>query len=274
MISRRWRVGDYIGSGASGSVHAVSDEERRYRNLVIKFGVPYQIRPSHADLAVHRQFMRNEQNVLIALNSGDPSLNIPTLVEYGTHDGISFIIITRFGPDIHQRWERANFNFPSSIILKICYQILQGLQRMHAKGISHGDIEEGNVLEGGQAENESNIYLIDFGLSSALTPLNQTIDIVDTLDLMLRMFSYDQISFEYGGDYISHEDWLHPSRRVWEQVGRILVRVRNIRQARGSFLPPSVPNVIEEFLAHRPPSIDRMLHYLRRSVREAQDRSE
>ncbi|KAI0559497.1 hypothetical protein FGB62_147g012 [Gracilaria domingensis] len=263
-----------MASGLSGSVHSVSDTEHQHRNVVIKFAVPHRTRPSHSELAIHRQNMRNERDVLFALNDRDPSLNVPTLLESGSHDDISFIIITAFGPDIAQQWERANFNFPSSAILKITYRLLQTLQRMHARGITHGNIEESNVLEAGEGQNQSNLYLIDFGSSGALTPLSQVADIADTLDLMLRMFSYDPISAEYDEDYISREDWLHPSQRVWEQVGRIFFRVKNIRLARGSSIPPSVPNLIEEFLIQRPPDFGRILHYLRRSIQEARDLGE
>jgi casein kinase 1 len=77
------------------------------------------------------------------------------------HNGI---MMTLYGEDISQIFKRLG-KFSKSTAFKIGLSLLNSIKLIHEAGFIHGDIKPSNIVTG--LTNQSNIHIIDFGLSEA-----------------------------------------------------------------------------------------------------------
>jgi len=112
-----------------------------------------------------RSRFRREALALARLNHP----NIATVHEYGTHEGIDFLI-TEYIPGITLDTKLAAGPLPVSEALNLGIQIAQGLEAAHEQGIIHRDLKPGNLRINANGQ----VKILDFGLAKFAVQVNTT----------------------------------------------------------------------------------------------------
>jgi eukaryotic-like serine/threonine-protein kinase len=152
------RVGPYeilerLGNGAMGDVYLARDS-RLSRNVAMKVISD----ANGADAARRRRFVQ-EARAASALNHP----NIVTIHDFGSSDGISYIISELVeGESLREVIKRGPV--PLQRLLAIATQIADALAAAHNSGIVHRDLKPENIMITGSGR----VKLLDFGLAKPL----------------------------------------------------------------------------------------------------------
>jgi serine/threonine protein kinase len=155
------RVGPYeiietLGQGAMGEVFVARDS-RLSRNVAIKI-----ISDETSDPGRRKRFIQEARSAS-ALNHP----NIVTVHDFGTADGISYIVSELVeGESLRTVLRRGSLSFRK--LLDLAVQIADALAAAHEAGIVHRDLKPENIMitAGGR------VKLLDFGLAKPLTGSN------------------------------------------------------------------------------------------------------
>lgn len=132
-----WYAGKHIGSGGFGDVYEANV------NWVIK------IEP------IKNRQLRNELITYLKLKS---VTDVPDLVGFGSTEDERFIVLPRFSQTLDRKFDIKNLGGYVKDIIDV-------LERIHNKGIYHGDIKPSNVV----ITKANRATLIDYGLSGQLS---------------------------------------------------------------------------------------------------------
>ena len=87
--------------------------------------------------------------------------NIVKIIDFGIEDGTYFMVMEYIDGesfrDILDKWKQ----LPHDAALTVTYQVCQGLEHAHTKGIVHRDIKPGNVM----LTETGRVKITDFGLA-------------------------------------------------------------------------------------------------------------
>ena len=150
LIASRYRIGNRIGEGGMGVVHAAFDEQLR-RPVAVKF-LP---RASQADDDRLGRF-RNEARTLSALNHP----HIVTIFEIGQTETTPFIAMEFVEGETLRARLRAG-RLPLRDAIDIALQVARALGAAHEKGIVHRDIKPENVM----IRRDGYVKVLDFGVA-------------------------------------------------------------------------------------------------------------
>ncbi|MBU0504973.1 sigma 54-interacting transcriptional regulator [bacterium] len=159
IIDQRYEIIKPLGSGMSGDVILVKDEEGI---KALKFLKKVQMNVSREDALAN---FKNEFSILKELNHP----NISRILDFGYETKMrKYYITTEFieGAELHEACEEQ----PVDVIEKLAVQILRALNYLHTRGIYHFDIKPQNVLVKMENGVPVTAKLIDFGLSGYSTP--------------------------------------------------------------------------------------------------------
>ena len=151
-----YRILEKVATGGMGVVYRARDEQLD-RDVALK------VLPSGtlSDDAARRQF-RKEAMALAKLNHP----NIETVYEFGTEDGMDFIVMEYVpGKTLADRLRGGAL--PEKEVVALGIQIAAGLEEAHERGIVHRDLKPANIAitARGQAK------ILDFGLAKLLRPV-------------------------------------------------------------------------------------------------------
>jgi len=150
LIASRYRIGNRIGEGGMGFVHAAFDEQLR-RQVAVKF------LPSGSQAVDDRLGrFRNEARTLSALNHP----HIVTIFEIGQTETTPFIAMELVEGETLRARLRAG-RLPLRGAVDIALQVARALGAAHAKGIVHRDIKPENVM----IRRDGYVKVLDFGVA-------------------------------------------------------------------------------------------------------------
>jgi serine/threonine-protein kinase len=146
---------EHLGSGGMGVVYRAHDR-RLDREVAIKV-LPEEVAQDEDRLA---RFER-EAKLLASLNHQ----NIATLHGLEEHRGQRFLVMELVeGETLAGRIEKGPLPFDDA--LDIAFQITEGLEAAHGRGVIHRDLKPANVM----VDSDGGVKVLDFGLAKAFDP--------------------------------------------------------------------------------------------------------
>src|SRR5262245_4403446 len=142
----RYILGDVVGRGAMGVVHAARDPELD-REVAVKL---------HATSAPER--LRREARALARLSHP----NVVQVHDVGEHEGRAFVAMELVDGESLRDWLRTAR--PAHAIVSVLAQAGRGLSAAHAAGLIHRDFKPDNVL----LARDGRVLVTDFGLACAI----------------------------------------------------------------------------------------------------------
>jgi serine/threonine protein kinase len=171
MINRTikdYEIKELIATGGMAAI---------YKALQRPSGQTVAIKILHGHLAQDKDFItRFEREARAAADLKHE--NIIDILDYGHAEGVYYISMQYVdGKSLKELINSTKF-IPHEIALAIVYEICQGIEHAHQKGVVHRDIKPANIL----VNKEGNVKITDFGLAQAqdLTSITVTGAIVGT----------------------------------------------------------------------------------------------
>jgi serine/threonine protein kinase len=148
LLSRRYRVGALLGSGAMAQV---------YRAYDLKLERPVAIkRFTSTANSIDRRRFEDEARLLAGLSH--PGL--VTIYDAGRHENSQYLVMRLVdGPSLHVALAKQQPTVDE--VLALADRLLSTLAHVHAHGIVHRDIKPSNIL----VDLDGDVYLADFGLA-------------------------------------------------------------------------------------------------------------
>jgi serine/threonine-protein kinase len=161
IISGRFRIKRFVGSGGMGEVYEADDLELGGR-VALK-----TVRPSL--LANEQTLSRFRREVQIARQVTHPSICRVFDVGRDIHQGSDLVFLTMEfldGETLSAYLKRRGRLLPEAA-LPLLHQIGAGLDAMHLKGVIHRDLKPGNIMLVSPASGPMRAVISDFGLARA-----------------------------------------------------------------------------------------------------------
>ena len=157
LVLDRYRLGQRIGAGASGSVHAAEDTQLG-RSVVIKL-----FDGQEDSFGAWRDEMR------LILRMSHPNI-VPCLdIGFDEHLGMWTLVFARQEGGSLRRWMVDPVRQAQLRLRDILHDVASALSFAHKKGVIHRDVKAENVLAE-QSSAETRWLLCDFGSGRFLTP--------------------------------------------------------------------------------------------------------
>src|SRR5258706_7118558 len=150
QILGHYRVLEKIGSGGMRLVFRASDQQLDQR-VAIQLFWPGML----ADEAARKRF-RREALTLDKLNHR----NIGTVYEFGSQDGLDFLVMEYVG-GVAIDARLASGPLPQKDILRLGFQLADGLASAHEHGVLHRDLKPANLC----LTEDNRLKILDFGLA-------------------------------------------------------------------------------------------------------------
>ncbi len=241
-----YRIIEKIGVGGMGIVYRAHDEQLD-RDVAIKV-LP---RGSLANETARKRF-RTEALSLARLNHP----NIATVHEFGTEDGVDFLV-TEYIAGLTLDAKLAAGALPPADVFRLGLQLAQGLAAAHQQGIVHRDLKPGNL----RLTTDGRLKILDFGLAQFMpqpsehgltVTLTQSQEVTGTLPYMapeqLRGEAADARSDVWSAGAVLHE--MATGRRPFVQTNSALLinAILNQSPEPASGINPAVPPLLEEVI--------------------------
>jgi tetratricopeptide (TPR) repeat protein/TolB-like protein len=228
QVLGHYRVVEQIGAGGMGLVFRASDEQLE-RDVAIKVLSPGML----ADEAARKRF-RREALTLAKLNHP----NIGTVYEFGSQDGLDFLVMEYVGGIAVDAKLGAGF-LPQKEILRLGFQLADGLASAHEHGVIHRDLKPANL----RLTQDNRLKILDFGLAQFVRQENDlgiTASISETKQVTgtLPYMSPEQLRGDVTG----------PCSDIWS-AGVVLYELSTGRRP---FASTQVPLLIDAIL-NKPP---------------------
>ena len=145
-----YRIINQIGAGGMGMVFRAADEQLE-REVAIKVLPPGMLADENA-----RKRFRREALTLAKLNHP----NIGTVYEFGSQDGIDFLVMEYVGgAPVDAKLGAGPLS--QKEILRLGYQLADGLASAHDHGVIHRDLKPANL----RLTQDNRLKILDFGLA-------------------------------------------------------------------------------------------------------------
>ncbi|TFC77829.1 GAF domain-containing protein [Cryobacterium cheniae] len=159
FLNERYRLKDLIGRGGMASVYRATDE-RLGRDVAIKI---FELRATDAS-DIQRQ--QAEINVLASLNHH----SVVTLFDVGVNrteaDGPQIYLVMQLVDGVNLRQRLEGNPMSTRHIAQIGYDLAEGLEYIHGRGVIHRDIKPANILlEEYSSDTRTHARLTDFGIA-------------------------------------------------------------------------------------------------------------
>lgn len=145
-----YRVLEQVGAGGMGMVFRASDQQLE-RDVAIKVLPPGML----ADESARKRF-RREALTLAKLNHP----NIGTVYEFGSQEGVDFLVMEYVG-GISLDARLGSGPLPTKDVLRLGFQLADGLASAHDHGVIHRDLKPANL----RLTEDNRLKILDFGLA-------------------------------------------------------------------------------------------------------------
>jgi eukaryotic-like serine/threonine-protein kinase len=160
QIAGRYRVRKLLGIGGMGAVYRVRDDELE-RDVALKL-----IRSDIGENPEALERFRRE----IQLSSKVTHKNVLRVYDLGASEGIRYLTMQFVeGEDLSTTLKRTG-RLPTSRLIHIFRQILEGLFAAHEQGVIHRDLKPQNIM----LDASDNVFVTDFGLAKSLEQSGMT----------------------------------------------------------------------------------------------------
>ncbi len=178
QVLGHYLVLEQIGAGGMGLVFRASDQQLE-RDVAIKVLPPGML----ADDAARKRF-RREALTLAKLNHP----NIGMVYEFGSQEGLDFLVMEYVG-GVAVDARLGSGPLPQKEILRLGFQLADGLASAHDHGVIHRDLKPANM----RLTNDNRLKILDFGLAQFVrqetdmgvtASISETNQVVGTLPYM------------------------------------------------------------------------------------------
>jgi eukaryotic-like serine/threonine-protein kinase len=155
QVLSHYRVLEQIGAGGMGMVFRASDQQLE-RDVAIKVLPPGML----ADESARKRF-RREALALAKMNHP----NIGTVYEFGTQGELDFLVM-EFVSGVSVDAKLAAGPLPQKDVLRLGFQLADGLTSAHEHGVIHRDLKPANL----RLTQDNRLKILDFGLAQLVRP--------------------------------------------------------------------------------------------------------
>lgn len=149
IIGDRFQRIDFIGQGNCGRVFLALDlEDSSYIALKV-------------DTSDLKSLLENEKNILTTLHNCS---GVPKLISYGETPDYNYLALQLLGPCLEDKFIECQRKFPFMDFINYSRQLISIIETIHNYGVIHRDIKPRQIVLG-PANNKTQVYLIDFGIS-------------------------------------------------------------------------------------------------------------
>jgi serine/threonine-protein kinase len=154
-ISRRYRLRDRIGTGASAEVWRAHDA------VLDAFVAIKLLDPCFSGTPISKRFLREARAA-----ANIRSLHVVQILDHGLHADAPFIVMELLeGETLADRLDRVG-KLPPEEALRVVGQIAKAMQKAHAAQIVHRDLKPANVFLVADDDAESTVIKVfDFGIA-------------------------------------------------------------------------------------------------------------
>jgi len=154
VIDQRYRLSEFLGSGASGSVYLAE-------HLILKNRVVVKFLHGNASQDEHQRFAREAE---IMARVEDP--RVARLIDYGrTEAGRVFLVREYIEGSTLDHLIKQSGSLDLTVAIRIAIAIGNALVTLHDRGIVHRDIKPSNIIV---PNNPDDSKLVDFGFVGRL----------------------------------------------------------------------------------------------------------
>ncbi len=154
-VADRYRIVSVLGRGGMGVV---------YRCEHTKMGKAMAIKLLHGDLARDRKVLERFRREAQAVSRLSSPYTV-SIFDYGTSDGLTFLVMEILEGEDLGRILRARATLSPLRLARICAQACESLAEAHDKHIIHRDVKPENILVMRGKDGLDTIKLLDFGLA-------------------------------------------------------------------------------------------------------------
>ena len=154
LLGGRYRLGEAIGTGGSGTVYLADD---------LSLGRQVAVKVLHSSLVGDEAFVerfRSEARLVASL--ADP--HVVSIFDWGV-DGQAYLVTEYLGGGSLRSILSAGRTLSPSQMLMVSLEACRALDHAHRQGIVHRDVKPANLLFG----QDGRLRIADFGLAEALT---------------------------------------------------------------------------------------------------------
>ena len=154
LLGGRYRLGDAIGTGGSGTVYLADD---------LSLGRQVAVKVLHSSLVGDEAFVerfRTEARLVASL--ADP--HVVSIYDWGV-DGQAYLVTEYLGGGSLRSILSSGRTLSPSQMLMVSLEACRALDHAHRQGIVHRDVKPANLLFG----QDGRLCIADFGLAEALT---------------------------------------------------------------------------------------------------------
>lgn len=187
MIPSYYKVIKTLGSGSYANVYLVMDTRNQKYYALKKLYIDRKNKIKDITNEIDIYMMFNHPNIIKIYDYFTSSDEINILLEYASHGTLE---------DYIKRKVSGNKYLSKNKVRDIIYQITQGLEELHKKGIVHRDIKPANILIG----DDYTIKITDFGVSKYLKTQSHAVTMIGTPLYMSPEVIRGQ-QYDYSTDY-------------------------------------------------------------------------
>jgi serine/threonine protein kinase len=174
LVANRYRVIEEIGRGGMGTVYKVQDLFLK-RKAALKL-----LHPEFACKPVIVQRFQKEVEAIAKLSHE----GIVKVHDLGvTEDGCQYMVMDLVEGKSLDALLKENHHLPVKEALDIITQVVESVGHAHAKGVVHRDLKPSNIIIATDAQGQSNVRLVDFGIAKLLEPEGDNAKLTQTGDV-------------------------------------------------------------------------------------------
>jgi serine/threonine protein kinase len=205
IVAKTYRLIRKIGEGSFGKIFLARHKDTN-QEVAIK---------------LVKQTANNElnHNELSIYNKIKNVKNIPSLYASGTEGQFNYLVMELLEQNLEQLLVSYGKNLLLPVVIHLGLQMLNIIENIHLKGVLHRDIKPENFLLKTNAQNISELYLIDFGLSGSF---------LDEGNKHIQMKTNERLIGTPRYMSVNTQQHITPSRRDdLESIGYILIYLHN-----------------------------------------------
>ena len=152
IVGKTYRLIKKIGEGSFGKIFLARHKETN-QEVAIKL--------------VKQSGSNEENNELMIYSKIKDVKYIPSLYASGTEGQFNYLVMELLEQNLEELLASYGKTLLLPVVIHLGLQMLKIIEAIHLKGILHRDIKPANFLLKTNAQNISELYLIDFGLSTS-----------------------------------------------------------------------------------------------------------